>query len=183
MKTVVVIQARMGSSRFPGKVLADLDGEPILAFMLRRLAPLEKNGIVDALVVATSTQPENDAIEMLCHDRGVYCYRGSEDDVLSRFRDVVADTDARTIVRLTADCPLVWAGLVEHALKAHNDAFCVTTVDVEGFDVEVFDWFMLSKATSAEHVTKGLNRRFIQPPKLSVDWPEDLERVREFFGC
>src|SRR4029077_6384353 len=117
MKTVVVVQARMGSERFPGKVLADLNGEPMLLVMLKRLTPLERHGI--DLVVATTDRPEDDAIQTLCHDRGIYCYRGSSENVLSRFQDIARDYDV--IVRLTGDCPLIWADHVLYVLNRHEE--------------------------------------------------------------
>ncbi len=192
----------MGSTRFPGKVLADLDDEPMLLFMLKRLGLLEKHHVIDHLVVATTDLPEDDVIRDLCHGRGIYCYRGDSEDVLSRFMAVAGFFKADTIIRLTADCPLVWAGLVEYALERFTGGYAMLR-GPDGMDVEVLDYASLQKAYDGahgpiyesyrgswqrhdrEHVTSYLEaeRQWIEFPKLSVDTPEDLERVKEFLGA
>src|SRR5512144_1514270 len=108
MKVVAVIQARMGSTRLPGKVMMNLGGFPVLAWCVRaaRAAPG-----VDEVWVATSTQPADDVIETWCYGLGrdawyrVNCWRGSETDVLSRFRGAAEQSEADIILRLTGDCP------------------------------------------------------------------------------
>ncbi len=184
-KVVVIVQARMGSSRFPGKVLADLKGEPMLGFMLDRLRPLEDDGL--DLWVATTSNPEDDMIAALCRDRGVYCYRGSSPDVLSRYVEIGRDFDV--VVRLTGDSPLVWAGLVTHVLERFSGGYA-STRGFNGLDVQVWDAKTLREldrvATSAydrEHCcATEITSYCIFFPKLSVDTPEDLERVRGFVG-
>src|SRR5437763_16000587 len=103
MNTLCVVQARMGSTRLPGKVMAELAGRPALAFMLDRLAPIE----VDQLVVATSTDEADDQIEALAAEKSVPVVRGSEDDVLARFIVALDAYPATNVVRLTGDCPLM----------------------------------------------------------------------------
>ncbi len=188
MRSVVVVQARTGSSRFPGKVLAELEGVPLLAYMLRRLKPLEDDEI--PLVVATSVESGDDEIEKLCIDMGVSCFRGSEVDVMSRFVEVARLHGAEVVVRLTGDCPLVWSGLVLHALNWHRPGeHQVTTVDSpDGLDCEVIDVVDLqirpggSREAQMEHVTIQKPKRHIPFPKLSIDHPQDLERVRGFLA-
>lgn len=103
-RVVAVIQARIGSSRLPGKVLRDLAGTPVLEWVVR--AARAASGI-DKVVIATSTDAGDDAIVSFGSDQGIDVVRGSEDDVLSRFLDAADATGADAIVRLTADCPLL----------------------------------------------------------------------------
>src|SRR4249919_2185599 len=111
MRTLVVIQARMGSTRLPGKVLADLGGRPLLGLQLDRLAAL-----ADARVmVATSSLNRDDPIVALAAERGVSTVRGPEDDVLRRFAMALGAQPADEVVRLTADCPLTDPRLVDAA--------------------------------------------------------------------
>lgn len=103
-RMVGVIQARMRSERLPGKVLRPLGGRPVLSWVVRAA---HESGVFADVVVATSTDPSDDDIEAFCAERGVRIVRGSYDDVLDRFLQVVEDCDAPAIVRLTADNPMV----------------------------------------------------------------------------
>ena len=100
-----IIQARMGSTRLPGKVLKEVEGKPLLQHMIERVT---KSKLVDEFVVATSLKETDMKIENLCHRLNVRCFRGSEDDVLDRFYQCVKSIEPvpEYIVRLTADCPL-----------------------------------------------------------------------------
>ena len=104
VKTAAIVQARTGSSRLPRKVLADLGGRPLIAFLLERLRRCD---VVDAIVLATTTQPDDDELVDLAESLGVKVVRGSEQDVLARFALAAAATTASTLVRVTGDCPLV----------------------------------------------------------------------------
>src|SRR5438128_350065 len=107
-RTRVVIQARMGSTRLPGKIMADLAGRPMLAHIVRRLqaAAAFVPGIWE-VVVATSTDPADDLTEHLCQTLGVDCVRGSKDDVLARYLAATANLAADDVIlRATADNPL-----------------------------------------------------------------------------
>jgi spore coat polysaccharide biosynthesis protein SpsF len=112
-RTVAVIQARMGSSRLPGKVLRPLGGRPVLGWMVR--AARSATG-VDEVVVATSTDPGDDPVAALGEELGVPVVRGSEDDVLSRFVLALESTEADAVVRLTADCPLADPALIDSVI-------------------------------------------------------------------
>lgn len=103
-KVVAVVQARMGSTRLPGKVLRDLAGTPVLGWVVR--AAQQSHGI-DDIVIATSSSSADDEVADFAQSSGVGLVRGSEDDVLSRFLLAAEDTQADAVVRLTADCPLL----------------------------------------------------------------------------
>lgn len=140
-KVVAVVQARTSSSRLPGKVLRELGGRPVLAWMTRAARAVAG---VDDVVVATTTSPADDPVARLATELGVGLVRGSEDDVLSRFVTALHETGADAVVRLTADCPLVDPVLVEQVvgLWRHDPTldYVATTLErtlPRGMDVEV----------------------------------------------
>lgn len=104
MRTVAIIQARMGSSRLPGKVLEDVEGRSVLAHTVRRAQAIEG---VDRVVVATTRSELDDAVVAECERLGVGWGRGSEDDVLERYVDAARASEAELVVRITSDCPLL----------------------------------------------------------------------------
>ncbi len=104
MKTVIISQARTGSTRLPGKVIKDVLGKPLLAFHIERLQKVRN---VDEIVIATTTKPEDDVIIALAKKLEVSYYRGSEDDVLSRYYEAAREQKADVVVRVTSDCPLI----------------------------------------------------------------------------
>src|SRR5690554_2641459 len=104
MSAIAIIQARMGSSRLPGKVLEDLGGQPVLAWVVRAAQAIPG---IDHVVVATSIGPADAAIAAWCEKQGVDCFRGDEHDVLSRFAGAAARFNAMIVMRLNADCPLL----------------------------------------------------------------------------
>lgn len=204
-RVVAVLQARMGSSRLPGKVLMPLLGEPMLSRIIRRASTAL---CLDMLVVATSIQPKDDPIEVLCEGLGVPCHRGSEENVLERYLDVAIAHDAAIIVRLTADNPMVDGTLVDFVvngfLNAVQPIVYANNVDEGGFPfglyVEVIDAKALRMSAAdrspenCEHVTWHIRNhpetyacativapgRFSDVP-LSIDTPEDYERVSQIF--
>jgi spore coat polysaccharide biosynthesis protein SpsF len=101
---LAIIQARMSSSRLPGKVLIDIAGKPILQHMLERV---QKAKFLNGVVVATTTDPSDDVLEQYCQKRDILCYRGSLPDVLDRCYQAASQFRADVIARLTADCPLI----------------------------------------------------------------------------
>jgi spore coat polysaccharide biosynthesis protein SpsF len=201
MKTLCVLQARMGSSRLPGKVVAELAGRPALAFMLDRLARLA----VDQLVVATSTAAADARVEEVAKEKGVTVVRGPEDDVLARFIVALDAYPAMQVVRLTGDCPLMDPALVATALEVHAregaDYTSNTVVRTfpDGLDVEVVTAAALREAyeeavdpAEREHVTPFVYRRpdryrlagfesgdDLGAERWTLDTAADLERIRD----
>src|SRR4051812_19193756 len=104
MKTVIIIQARIGSSRLPGKVMMDLGGTPLMGWTVRAAQQVQN---ADQVIVATSTLVADDRIAQWCRENAVPCFRGSEDDVLDRCYQAANHYKAKIVVRLTADCPFI----------------------------------------------------------------------------
>ena len=200
MTVLAVIQARTGSTRLPAKVLADLDGKPLLRFMLDRLESLK----VDKLVVATSDHADDDRVEAVAHAAGVACVRGPELDVLARFGVALRNNPADAVVRLTADCPLmdpeVVNQLIERFRRTGADYASNTLVRTypDGLDAEVLTAGALESAdreaadpVEREHVTPFIYRRparfrlaalrqdrLLGHERWTVDTAADLDRVR-----
>src|SRR5437868_6887416 len=103
-KVVAIIQARMGSTRLPGKVLMDICGHPMLWHVVMRTRQAKTIGDV---MVATSTATADDTIAALCNAWGVSIFRGSQNDVLDRYYHAARHSGARTVIRITSDCPLI----------------------------------------------------------------------------
>ena len=164
-----ILQARMGSSRLPGKVLLPLAGAPMLLRQVERLRRVRR---IDALVVATSSDPSDEPIAALCREQGIDCARGSLNDVLERFYRAAGERDATHVVRLTGDCPLtdpaVIDRLVEFYLAGGYDyaSNALEPSYPDGLDAEVFSMAALTTAhreaelpSDREHVTRFIHRR------------------------
>ncbi len=202
---LALIQARMGSTRLPGKVLKHINHQSILENLMERVMPSK---LVDQFVVVTSTNPEDDAIEALCNAKGYHCSRGSDWDVLDRFYQATLNyKDVKTVVRLTSDCPLhshkVVDFIVNEFLKSGKDYFSNSNNEPDfledGFDVEVFTYESLCTAwkeakllSEREHVTPfikfsgnfkcGWKKSCADYTyKMSVDSPADFEAVASIF--
>jgi len=119
MQTVAIIQARMGSSRLPGKVLEDVSGQSVLAHTVRRAIAIEG---VDRVVVATTRSCADDAIVAECQRLGVTSVRGSQDDVLGRYTEAARMSDDDHVVRITSDCPLLDPTLSAEVVRALHDS-------------------------------------------------------------
>src|SRR5215470_13369780 len=111
---VAIIQARMGSTRLPGKVLLDIAGQPMLWRVISRACRAKT---IEQVVVATSTAAADDAIARFCAERGIYCFRGSEHNVLDRYYQAAQAVRAKTILRLTADCPLLDPEVIDQVVS------------------------------------------------------------------
>jgi spore coat polysaccharide biosynthesis protein SpsF len=140
MTTLGIIQARMGSTRLPGKVLRQLAGRSVLDRVVRAA---RSSGVLDEIVVATTIEERDDAVEAECAKIGIECYRGPVDDVLTRFLGVLETHDSDTIMRFTADCPLLDPRLVSMAwrvFEASGVDYLTTSITrtlPRGLDVEM----------------------------------------------
>ncbi len=115
LRILVIIQARMSSKRLPGKVLLDIGGEPMLVRVVERARQAKT---IDGIVIATTVDALDDAIESLCQERGYDCYRGSLQDVLDRYYQAALSFKADVIVRLTADCPIIDGQVIDETVNA-----------------------------------------------------------------
>jgi spore coat polysaccharide biosynthesis protein SpsF len=170
-----IVQARMGSSRLPGKTLMEIAGKPMLGHMLERLGGCRSLGSV---VVATSTDAGDNAIADFCREKKVECFRGSENDVLERYYKCAKKHGFDVVARLTGDCPLIDPETVDRAvekfLKGSFDYLsnAVPRSFPRGLDVEVFSFRALEKAHreakdafDREHVTHYF---YANPKKFSI---------------
>lgn len=205
-RVVAVIQARMSSSRLPGKVVMPLAGRPLLAFMVERVRCAKT---VDDIIVATSTDPSDDALAEMLSVQGITCWRGSLDNVLSRFHDAAISQSADIVLRLTGDCPLIEPQLIDACAQmlAGKAVDYVSNVEPatfpDGLDVEAITMTALAVAeknatlgSEREHVTTFIRSypdRFTRASVTSaidlsalrwtVDYAEDLEAVRNMVNA
>lgn len=166
MRVVAIVQARMASTRLPGKVLIDIAGKPMLVRVVERLRRAQS---VDDVIVATSRAAADDRVAALLAARGIRVFRGDETDVLDRFYQAARDADAGVVVRVTADCPLLDAEIVDRAVALADGADYVSTTHPpfpDGTDVEVFSFAALEESwrgakseADREHVTLHMRRR------------------------
>lgn len=209
-RTILVTQARSGSTRLPGKVLKEVGGKSLLEIHLERL---NKCTQLSEIVVATTTQTEDEIIYNKALSMGFDSYRGSEFDVLDRFYQAVKSKNAYWIVRVTSDCPLIDPDLVDQviAFVRENDADYGSNGLVERFpdgqDVEVFKFSALQKSwknaqlqSEREHVTPYIRNnaenkgdrlfKIINYPcdkdfskiRMTVDEPKDLALIERLIN-
>lgn len=164
MKTGIIIQARMGSTRLPNKVLKKLAGKEVLWHVVERC---QKSQLADAVIVATSTDVKDDVIYQFCSERGIEVFRGSENNVLDRFYQCAKKFNLDVIVRVTADCPLVDPFIIDQTIKLFLEkkeydyvSNILDRVFPRGLDCEVFSFSALENAQEnsvsemeREHVT------------------------------
>lgn len=209
MSVVVVIQARMGSTRLAGKVLLDIVGKPLLFHVVARSLAMRR---VNDVLVATSSLARDDAIEDVCRQHGWRCFRGDEEDVLDRYYRAAQSANADHVVRVTSDCPLVCFAqgdrVIERHLETDSDYAHNITVWGSGMPVgtgiEIFtldalevSWREGSLPHHREHVDEYVGEhperfrieRILAPPelqrpelRLTVDTADDLALVREVYG-
>lgn len=168
---VAIIQARMNSSRLSGKVLRPLAGVAILKHVYDRVS---YSKYIDKVIVATSVGESDNMIEAFCSDNGIECYRGSEDDVLDRFyhcSQSLALQLSDTLVRITADCPLIDSDVIDNIIDKHFEMAADYTSNTlvptypDGLDAEVFSFRVLENAwqraalpSEREHVTPYIKK-------------------------
>jgi spore coat polysaccharide biosynthesis protein SpsF len=169
MKTVVIVQARTGSTRLPGKVLKNLCGQTVLGHVVNRVHRCVE---IDEIVVATTVQAEDVAIASEADRLGVAYFRGSETDVLSRYCLAARMADADLIVRITSDCPLVDPHVLDQHVAQFKDAVQAgRPIDYlsnthprsfpHGLDVEVFH--MAGLETANQEATESYEREHVTP--------------------
>lgn len=131
MKVMAFIQARMGSTRLPGKTLIDLNGKPVLWYVIDRASKIKG---VDKVVVLTSDLDKDDPIEEYCSENNISCFRGDELNPFKRFRDAAMVYKPDVIIRLTSDNPFIDIKIAENALKLHleSEADYTSTRDMDG---------------------------------------------------
>ena len=188
MTTLAVLQARMTSSRLPGKVMAPLLGEPMVSRQVERIRRSQR---IDGIVLATSTDPSDDPLVELAASLGIAVVRGPLDDVLARYVMAVEEHEPEVVVRLTADCPLtsptVIDAVIEQFLAADVD-YCSNTLTPtfpDGLDAEVVRASVLvdvagvsDDAAEREHVTLGVYRRSERYRLANHAGPVDLSSLR-----
>ena len=205
MNIVAIIQARMGSSRLPGKVSMDLGGETVLGRVVRRL---QRSRHISKIVVATTTVPADEVIVAECDRLEVLCFRGSEHDVLDRYYQAARANAADAVVRITSDCPLIDPELVDETVEVFRDEHADYASNVfprtypRGLDTEVFSfdaldraWREAREAHQREHVTPYLyeHPQIFKLASLSgaadysryrwtLDTREDLELLRAIYS-
>lgn len=207
-RVVAIVQARMASSRLPGKVLADVVGQPMLIRVVERT---RRATTVDKLIVATTTEPGDEAVSQLCLERDYACFRGDSMDVLDRFVQAARLHQAEAVVRVTGDCPLIDPEVIDQTVSAFLEAdppvdFAANRLPRErsfpiGLDTEVCwtavlerAWREADRPYQREHVMPYLYEspeRFrtllIHSPqdyghmRWTVDTAQDLEVVRRIY--
>jgi spore coat polysaccharide biosynthesis protein SpsF len=205
LKVVAIIQARMGSTRLPGKVLKDLEGETVLARVVNRLRGAR---LINEILVATTDRAADDSIVKECRSLSVMVSRGDQDDVLDRYFRAAQLTKADVVVRITSDCPLIDPEITDRTIAA----FLETSPDYasnalvrtypRGLDTEVMSvkvlgrvWHQARKRYEREHVTPYIYEHPAEFKLLSVtgdadysrhrwtvDTPEDLELARAIYA-
>lgn len=203
MTTLAIVQARMGSTRFPNKVMQPILGIPVIELLLCRLALAKQ---VDRIVLATSQDPNNQSLVDHVRGLGYEVYQGSEEDVLDRYYQAACIVQPETIVRITGDCPLVDPAIVDRAIATFQQSKVDYLSNVspptypDGLDVEVFSFQALAQAWESanepherEHVTPYLREsgkfelRGINHPedhsdkRWTVDEPDDFEVIKNVF--
>jgi len=203
MKIVGIIQARMGSTRLPGKVLKYVLGKPLIAYVVEQL---RKVSSLNEVILATSTLQTDDQLANWARESNVKCFRGSESDVLKRYCDAAKESGADIIVRIAGDCPLLEPNIADKVMKLHletNADYSANTIErtfPRGWDVENMQMELLELADreskdpfQREHVTPFFwqqpNRfhlesyeakdEFFRPDlRLCVDTEDDFQLIR-----
>ncbi|MGL1934859.1 MAG: glycosyltransferase family protein [Fibrobacterales bacterium] len=204
MDVLAVLQARTSSRRLPGKVLKKILGKPMILHQIERIQRSEN---IDHLVVATSEDMSDDALEQMCQMVGVDCFRGSLDDVLDRFYQCASVYNPLHVVRLTGDCPLIDPEIIDKLIAYYQGAgldYASNAIEPtypDGLDVEVFSystlttmWRQAQLQLEREHVTQYVynNRACFKigdikhsidysSMRWTVDEPEDFVFVSKIF--
>lgn len=204
MKVAAIIQARMGSTRLPGKVLKKVLGKPLLEYQIERVLRAKS---IDEVIIATTTNRRDNPIIQLCQQLSIPFYRGSEQNVLSRYYETAKQFNADKVVRLTSDCPIIDPEIIDRVVlyflkNQHKYDFVANTLKrtyPRGMDTEVLSYEVLKKIHEQaieklyrEHVTSYLyshpdefslfnieHERDESKYRLTVDTPEDFDLIEK----
>ncbi|GAB6100049.1 NTP transferase domain-containing protein [Halanaerocella petrolearia] len=206
-KVAAIIQARMGSTRLPGKVMKNLCGQSVLAHVIERV---KQSDLIDEIIIATTVLDKDDVIVDESKNYDVKYYRGSEENVLSRYYYAAKENNIDTIVRITSDCPLIDPFVVDEIIKSYkeNNYRLVTNAGPSledrtyprGLDTEVFSFKMLKRAFEKsekeyqlEHVTPYIyenneeiyyykNETDYSNYRLTLDEDDDLKLIKIIYS-
>lgn len=203
MHVEIMVQARMGSTRLPGKVMKEVLGKPLLGYLIERLRQAKEP---DGISILTTTEAIDDQIVAYCRTQNITCYRGSEEDVLERYYQAALVSKPDAIVRITSDCPLIDPEILDQVIAEYRKSsgtidYLSNTLELtypRGLDVEIFSFKALEEAFlnakmpyEREHVTVY----FYQHPekfrlknyassiplaqhRWTVDTPEDFHLIQ-----
>lgn len=208
MKIVAIIQARVGSTRLPKKVLLPLGKKTVLENVYDRVAAAK---LVDHVVIATTINKNDDEIEKLCKEKSMDCFRGSEEDLLDRYYQAALSRSAENIVRITSDCPLIDPAIIDRVARKHleekNDYTATAFLGVETFpdgeDADIFTFEALKEAWQKadipyqrEHATQYFTKNADQfkignlvhtedlsDKRWTLDEPNDYEFLKAVYGA
>ena len=204
MKTLIIVQARLGSSRLRGKVLKDISGKTMLARVLDRV---KKSRLADEVIVATTTNSEDEAIVQECKKLNVNFFRGSEEDVLDRYYQAACHFKADAVVRITSDCPLIDPEVIDRVIETFKKekpdfaSNAIVRTYPRGLDTEIMSlsalhsaWKKAEAPYERTHVTPFIreNSKLFRMVSITstqnlsryrwtVDTAEDLEFVRAVY--
>lgn len=208
MRVAAIIQARMGSTRLPGKVMMKLQGKTVLDHVISRVKQSKE---IDTIVIATTTKSDDATIAEEANRLNVKCFRGLEEDVLSRYYYAAKENKADVIVRITSDCPLIDSKVIDEAVLKFKALYAANAVDYlsnsiertypRGLDIEIVPFNKLEEAFNnadkpyqREHVTpyfyenpdrftlvNYLNDADYSYYRLTLDTPEDFELITKIY--
>lgn len=206
MKTVAIIQARMGSTRLPGKIMMELKGKTVLNHVIERV---QLSREIDEIIVATTILEEDNIVEVEAKRYGAKVFRGSSENVLDRYYQAAISSNADHIIRITSDCPLIDPIILNELVQKYNESNCEIATNVgkkiedrtfpRGLDAEIFSFQTLQQAYEKaffayqrEHVTPYIYEHSskVKLVKNSIDYsmyrwtldtPEDFELISEIY--
>jgi len=204
-KTVIILQARTGSKRYPNKVLAKIEGKSMIWHIINRLKKVKN---AEKIILATTNYSEDDKLIKIANTNGIFSFRGPKNNVLKRFFQCASIFEANTIIRITGDCPLVDPKLIDKMIyffNSHNYDYVSNTIEPtfpDGLDIEIFSFSTLQKLlkksklkSEKEHVTSYLmkhqkqfkiynyqNKTNLSHIRLTVDEKQDIKLIRKIYS-
>ncbi|MGO1468951.1 MAG: cytidylyltransferase domain-containing protein [Tissierella sp.] len=206
MRIGAIIQARMGSTRLEGKVMKELEGKSVLSHVIERV---EQSRLIDEIIIATTIHDRDSVIASEANRCGVKVFRGSEDDVLSRYYFAAKENNIDIILRITSDCPVIDPNIIDEMvdiyLKSNYDLVSNAGIDAgkrtfpRGLDISIFSLELLEEAFNnstrkyeREHVTPYMyenssvfyykNDKNYSNHRWTLDTPEDYELIKEIYN-